>query len=180
MKHGFTLVHSDLLFGEGGENVSLSSEKQLIDPVPSSHEVRYTHIYFEQRGCHLSRISFEACLSDRYEAYRNGVAASPQRTACPGIQWNKAKAPVFMEPFNGDRLSASGQIARNRRGYRNRDIWFEPLFRPDVFDLKKVRSAMRLKMVLIRPEENRAAAQPASSSEEVPPSPVKPESLDRR
>jgi hypothetical protein len=38
-----------------------------------------------------------------------------QRTACPRIQQNEGKALVFMEPFNGDSLSASGQIARNRR-----------------------------------------------------------------
>jgi hypothetical protein len=120
----------------------------------------------EQRGYHLSKIPFKAYLSDRYEAYINGVAASPQRPACPGIQKNEVKAPDFMEPFKGDRLSAAGQIARIRRGYWKREIQFERMCRPGFFDLKKVQD-LAPQMVFICREMNRAAAQTGSSSERI-------------
>jgi len=120
----------------------------------------------EQREYHLSQIPFKAYLSDRYEAYINGVADSPQRPACPGIKKNEVKAPVFMEPFEGDRLSAAGQIARIRRGYWKREIQFERMCRPDFFDLKKVRDHTP-QMVFICRGQNGAAAQTASSSERI-------------
>jgi hypothetical protein len=142
--------------------------------------VHYTHLLVEQRGYHLSQISFEACFSDRYEAYINESGSFVIAQLVPGFYrtwskllflWNLSTATdslpldklpeiavgtmMFLIRLKGEsarRLLTAKELAKKldvnidtiRRGYGKREIPFERLCRPDLFDLKKVRSAMRL------------------------------------